>query len=57
MIANVKRRYACPIPCSLNCVIEMTSQDIQDPIQCPCGCGWMYSWVLLDEPAGGERHE
>lgn len=55
MIANVTRRYACPIPCSSNCVIEMTSQDVLDPIQCPCGCGWMYDWILLDEAAGGER--
>ena len=55
MFANVKRRYACPTPCSLNCVIEMTSRDALDPVQCPFGGGSLYDWIPLDETAGDER--
>lgn len=55
MIYNVKRRYACPIPCDAKCVVEMTTPYVQVHIYCPCGCGWLQGWILLDEEDGGEQ--
>jgi|GEM_PF-3185754 len=55
MIELTRRRYRCPDPCVYKCVIEMTSQYVKNPIQCAYGRGWIYDWILLDEPAGGER--
>ena len=54
---KMKRRYACPVPCDAKCVVEMTTEHVQVHIFCPCGCGWVQGWEILDETAVDERHD